>query len=84
MKREHAGDIGWGILVAGVVAWDVLAPETLSSAADRYLKHPVGKYIALGATAIVAAHVINLFDNYDIPDPLLKANEFLHAIRGDE
>ena len=83
MNKEHSGDIGWGLLVGGIIAWDVLAPETLSSAADRYLEHPVGKYIALGATAIVAAHVVNLFDNYDIPDPIQKANDYLGRVRGE-
>lgn len=81
--ESHAGDLGWALLAGGIIAWDVFAPETLSSAADRYLEHPVGKYIALGATAIVAAHVVNLFDNYDIPDPIQKANEMLDRVRGD-
>lgn len=79
--ESRAGNYGWVGLAAGVIAWDVLAPETLSSAADRYLKHPIGKYIALGATAIVAAHVVNAFEAYDIPDPIMVANDLLTDLR---
>jgi hypothetical protein len=75
VSESKAGTYGWALLGIGVLAWDILAPETLSSAADRALEHPVGKYVALGATALVGAHVVNLFDNYDIPDPILLAND---------
>jgi hypothetical protein len=67
MNKEHAGDIGWGLLAAGVIAWDVLAPETLSGAVDRYLEHPKGKYLAWAAGGIVTGHVLNIIPpKYDI------------------
>ena len=78
-KREgsHAGDLGWGMLAAGVIAWDVFAPETLSSAADRYLERPLGRIATLGVVAVVAAHVANGFDHLPIPDPIQAMSDLL-------
>src|SRR5437870_737993 len=39
-NETHAGH-GWGVLAAFVVAWDVKAPETLSSGFNRHRKHPL-------------------------------------------
>lgn len=75
--ESHIGTVGWGLLATGVVLWDILAPETLSSAADRALEHPVGKYLAIGATAIVGAHVLNVFEHFDIPDPIHELATFV-------
>lgn len=63
---------GWAGLAGYVIAWDALAPRTLSEGFDRALDHPVGKYAAMIATAIVGFHLLNAFENYDVPDPLLK------------
>jgi len=60
MEREHAGTLGWVGLAAGVVAFDVLAPETLSHAVDRALERPYGRYAAIGAIAVTAAHLLNV------------------------
>lgn len=58
--NEHQGTIGWGILAAYVVAWDIFAKETLSSAADRALDHQYMKWVAWGIGGMVTGHVLNL------------------------
>ncbi len=63
-KDSHAGTYGWVGIVAGVVAWDILAPETLSGAVDRALESKRG-YLAIGAITLTAAHLLNV-----IPDPI--------------
>lgn len=65
-RKEHAGSYGWALLGAGVLAWDVFAPQTLSSAYDRYLEHPVKRVLAVGAVAVTASHLLNLLpEQYD-------------------
>lgn len=59
MEREKSGTIGWFGIIAGVVAWDALAPETLSEAVDRALDSR-GRFIAIGSIAITAAHLLNV------------------------
>lgn len=76
-ENSHAGDWGWVGLTAGVIAWDTLAPETLSHAVDRYLEHPMGKVLAIGAIAITAGHLLNVFDKYNIPDPIQESANFV-------
>lgn len=62
----HHGTVGWGLLAAGVLAWDIFAPETLSSAVDRALEHPRGRYAAIGGVAVTSAHLLNLLpERYD-------------------
>jgi hypothetical protein len=58
--KNHAGTIGWGLLAAYVIAWDVLAPETLSHAVDRALDHKAMKYVAWGVGGIVSGHLFNV------------------------
>lgn len=73
MTKDTVGDLGWGFLVTGVVAWDVLAPETLSSAYDRYMEHPLKRIIAVGAVAITGAHLLNLLPRQI--DPIQQLSE---------
>lgn len=89
-NSEHAGDIAWLGVATFVLAWDLTAPETMSNAMDRYLEHPVGKYLAIGAVALTGAHLLNLYEHFGVEhlDPfnagyraLEKARE---VIRGDE
>lgn len=60
-KKEgsHAGTYGWIALGAYVAAFDLLSPETLSSAVDRALEHKTMRYLAIGGTALVGAHLLN-------------------------
>lgn len=76
-NESHAGDYGWAGVTAGVILWDTLAPETLSHAVDRYLEHPVGRVLAVGAIAITSGHLLNLFEKYNIPDPIQETANFV-------
>lgn len=53
----------WGVLVAGVAAYDVLSPsgETLSEGIDRALeRHPVSRALTLAAIGVTALHLANV------------------------
>lgn len=71
------GTIGWAGLTAGVVAWDVLASETLSSAYDRYLEHSVKKWLAIGSVVMTGAHLLNIPEHFGIPDPIEETATFI-------
>lgn len=71
--ESRVGNWGWTALAAGVIVWDVVASETLSSAYDRYLQHPVKRVVAVGAVALTAAHLLNcLPKQYDPFDKALN------------
>lgn len=57
-EPSKAGTWGWIALVAGVVAFDLLAPETMSNAFRRGLKSH--ELLTLGAWAITSAHLLNI------------------------
>lgn len=57
---SHIGTAGWVALAAGVAAFDYYMPETLSHAVDRALERPRARYMAIGAVAVTAAHLLNL------------------------
>lgn len=59
MRPSEKAWIGLGVYVA---AYDALSPngETLSEGMDRALEHPTWRYMAIGATALTAAHLLNL------------------------
>lgn len=61
MERPRPATIAWGVLGAGVIAYDILCPEgeTLSEGVDRALECEKRK-LALGAIAITAAHLANI------------------------
>ncbi len=79
---SHAGDYFWGAVVVGTVAFDILSPETASNAMDRYLQHPTGKILAIGAVAITAFHLLNVFDHYHLEkyDPINGIGNGLGAL----
>lgn len=58
--ESHIGTAGWVALAAGVAAFDYYMPETLSHAVDRALERPRARYMAIGAVAVTAAHLLNL------------------------
>ena len=73
--KNHAGTIGWAGLAAYVIAWDILAPETLSSAVDRALDHNVMKYLAFATGGIISAHLFNIVpERYD---PIQQSANFV-------
>lgn len=75
-------DMAWGLLVGGVIAYDVLGKQTMSERFDEYLEHPIGKYIAIGATALIGAHLLNLPDHFEIPDPITSIADSVSRLRG--
>lgn len=70
IKPELQSDIMWLGMVGGIIAYDVLANQTMSERFDDYLEHPVGKYVAIGAAAMVGYHLFNLAEHFDTPDPI--------------
>jgi len=80
MERPHnSTKFGWLAIGGFVLAWDVLAPETLSHGVDRALEHsPVGRAAALGGIAITAAHLANLLP--ERIDPFTRIPRRLSAV----
>lgn len=74
-NESRAGTYGWIALAAGVAAFDRFSNETLSHAMDRALERPYGRYAAIGAVAVTAAHLLNVIPeqydpfNYVFPEP---------------
>jgi hypothetical protein len=59
MERERAGTIGWACIGAFVLAWDILAPESLTHAFSRGVENPHTRPFVLGALAVTAAHLVD-------------------------
>lgn len=84
MERPKPSSIAWGALAAGVVTFDLLAPEgeTLSEAVDRGLE---GKYkpLVVGVVGLTALHLLNLLtpDKDPIHLTATKARSYLHENR---
>lgn len=81
MERPRPASVAWGVLAAGVVAYDVLCPpgETLSEGVDRALERQRGKWLALGGIAITAAHLANMIPEQ--VDPFHRATQFKRATK---
>jgi hypothetical protein len=53
------GDIAWGVILAGVVFFELTADDLLSEATERYwTKHPILTRVVIGAVAGHLAGVI--------------------------
>ena len=63
LPESHMGSVGWAAIAAGVLVFDVLSRETLSSAYTRYLER--NKLLAVGTLAVTAAHLLNV-----LPEPI--------------
>lgn len=58
MKRvPRNGAIGWAALAAGVLAWDLMAEETLTGAFRRARQHPAGLAAVAVTWGILTAHL---------------------------
>ena len=81
MERPRPASVAWGVLGAGVIAYDILCPpgETLSEGVDRALEHEKYKRVALGAIAITAAHLANLIPQN--VDPFHRATQLKRATK---
>lgn len=68
MNPEKSGVYGWAAIAGFVVAWDVLAPESLSHAFERAREseNPLVRIAAIGGLAITAAHLMGAISrDYD-------------------
>ncbi len=70
------GSIGWVAIAAGVLAWDLLADETLTDAFRRAHAHPASRVVVVAAWAVLTGHLFGL-----IPD---KADPFYVAYTATE
>ncbi|MBH1979934.1 hypothetical protein I8H89_00260 [Candidatus Saccharibacteria bacterium] len=61
MERPRPSSVAWGVLAAGVAAYDVLSPpgETLSERVDDWLEKPLSRSLAIGAIGVTALHLAN-------------------------
>lgn len=76
VKKPELATYGWMGLTAGVILWDALAPQTLSSAYDRYLEHPVKRIAAIGAVALTGAHLLNVLPPQ--LDPIQRVGDYVY------
>lgn len=76
----NRADIAWGTLVGGIIGADIVLNRhgypTMSERFDDYLEHPAFKYVAIGATAMVGYHLLNLAEHFDTPDPVTEVAKF--------
>jgi hypothetical protein len=56
--ESKAGTWWWVGLATSVVAWDLLAPETISHAFHRGVENPRTRALVLGGLALTAAHLV--------------------------
>lgn len=69
-ERKHKGALGWALITAVVVAWDVAGPETLSAAFLRHRTHPL-TLIAWGG---LTAHLFGIIPRRY--DPLCRGFDY--------
>ena len=60
MERSKAGTAGWVGLGIYVAAWDILAPETLTSAFKRGREHKAASPLVVGALGVTALHLMGV------------------------
>jgi hypothetical protein len=65
----HTGAVGWAALAAGVLVWDFLATETLSSAFHRASRGRGGPVVVAG-WVVLTAHLLGILPELD---PLERA-----------
>lgn len=62
MEKPRPSTIAWGVLAAGVAAYDIYSPEgeTLSERVDDWLENPISKAVAISAIGVTALHLANV------------------------
>lgn len=60
MAPERSGTLGWAALAAGVAAWDLLAPETLTAAFKRGTENVHTRPFVVGALGVTALHLLGV------------------------
>jgi hypothetical protein len=71
-QQRMVGHLGWAALAGSVLAWDVVAPESLSHAFARGLENRYTRPLVIGAWAVTTAHLFRR-----LPE---KADPFLLTI----
>lgn len=70
---SRVGTWGWGLLLAGVVAWDVLADETLSKACQRGLENKYTGPVVAMTLGYVTCHLAGVIpERADVLKTLAK------------
>lgn len=60
---------GWAVLAVGVLAWDLLAPESMSHAFRRTRQHPASFVAAAVTWTYLTAHLFEIIPrDYDVLD----------------
>ncbi len=77
MEHPSPSSIAWGILGAGVLAYEYFCPsgETLSEGLDDIAEHPVRKYFLQAAIGVTALHLTNLLP--DKVDPIHQVGKLI-------
>lgn len=66
MEKFDEGLVKWGILGAAIVALEYVGEESLTHAFGRAREHSVGRFVAVGALAVTAAHLMDIIPHqYD-------------------
>jgi hypothetical protein len=69
MPFHQSGTTGWVMVAAGVIAWDLLAQETMSSAVHRACSTPQGTVLFIAGWGILTAHLLAVLP--EKADPLM-------------
>lgn len=79
MEKPKPATIAWGVLAAGVAAYEIRCPEgeTLSEGVDRALENKKFKSIVVGGIAVTALHLCNVLpERLDPYHQLFKLKKF--------
>jgi hypothetical protein len=79
MERIDEGALKWGLLAATIVVLEFTGNETLTSAFNRALEHDKMKYVALGALAFTASHLLGTTPREIDPYYIIQDN--IHRIK---
>jgi hypothetical protein len=67
-ERTHnetkSGTVGWLAIGAFVVAWDLLAEESLTHAAERGLANPHTRPAVIAGIGITACHLLHIIPKH--------------------
>ena len=76
---SKAGTLGWAACGLGILAFDTLAPETMSSAFRRGLENHRTAIPVIGAWAITSAHLFGALP--ERIDPFIQTFNVLERVR---